>query len=226
MPAKAPDTLAAAFAVLLANLAFGRVGMHAPAQSGVPFTAAQIWTLDSTYTDRVNGVVFRYPSVWRAETSFGYHPPALTYSTEKPIAGFGYEEGSFPRDHVVGPYSSTNLEGFGIVYSAAVAANMGECDARAASISDALKPRMFVFGRRTFFERETSSAGMSQSMSGKLYATYVHPNCYLFETNVATSSAGVTDGIVSSLTPAQLREIQTHLLRIMESVRIAQAKEQ
>jgi hypothetical protein len=216
---------AVSFAALLANPTFGQVGGQTPAHSAKPFTLTQVWTLDATYTDQLNGVVFRYPSVWRAETQFGYHPPALTASTEKPIAGFGYEEGGFPRDHVVGPYSTTNLEGFGIVYSAAPAASMAECDARATSISEAPEHRTVVFGDRTFSERETGEAGMSQSVSGKLYATYVHPNCYLFETDVAVTSPGALDDIVG-LTAAQLRFIDTHLLDIMKSVRIAPTERQ
>jgi hypothetical protein len=67
-----------------------------------------------------------------------------------------------------------------------------------------------------FSERETGHAGMSQSNSGKLYATHVHPNCYLFETDVTTASLDDVGG----LAPAQLRLIDTHLLDIMKSVRI------
>ena len=187
-----------------------------PAVPGKPFTLTQVWTLDGTYSDEQHGVTFRYPRIWKPMAQFGYHPPALTEETRKPIAGFGYEEGGFPRDRVVGPYSTTNLEGFGIVYSAAPAANTAECDARANSISEMPERRTAVFGGRAFSERETGEAGMSQSNSGKLYATYVRPNCYLFETDVATAS--VDD--ISGLTPAQLRVIETHLSNIMKSVRI------
>jgi hypothetical protein len=192
-----------------------------PAVPGKAFTLTQVWTLDATYSDEQHGVTFRYPRIWKPTAQFGYNPPALTQETPKPIAGFGYEEGGFPRDRVVGPYSTTNLEGFGIVYSAAPAANTAECDARANSISEmpehrTPEHRTVVFGGRAFSMRETGEGGMSQSNSGKLYATYVHPNCYLFETDVATAS--VDD--ISGLTPAQLRVIETHLLDIMKSVRI------
>ena len=94
-----------------------------PAVPGAPFTLTQVWTLDATYSDEQHGVTFRYPRIWKPRAQFGYNPPALSDATPKPIAGFGYEEGGFPRARVVGPYSSTNLEGFGIVYSAAPAAN-------------------------------------------------------------------------------------------------------
>jgi hypothetical protein len=187
-----------------------------PALPRKPFTLTQVWTLDATYSDEPHGVTFRYPRIWESTTQFGYNPPALTEMTPKPIAGFGYEEGGFPRDRVVGPYSTTNLEGFGIVYSATPAANTAECDARATSISETPEHRTVVFGGRAFSERDTGEAGMSQSNSGKLYATYVHPNCYLFETDVAIASL---DDIVG-LTPAQQRFIDTHLLTIMKSVRI------
>jgi hypothetical protein len=218
--------LAASFAVLLANPTFSHVGGQTPVRSTKPFTVTQVWMLDATYTDRLNGVAFRYPSVWRAEIQFGYHPPALTVSTEKPIAGFGYEEGGFPRDRIVGPYSTTNLEGFGIVYSAAPAANTAECDAMSTSIAETPEHGTMVFGGRAFSERETAEEGMSQSISGKLYATYVHPNCYLFETDVAVASVGVLDDIHRGLTPAQLRFIDKHLLDIMKSVRIAPTERQ
>jgi hypothetical protein len=187
-----------------------------PAVPGAPFTLTQVWTLDATYSDEQHGVTFRYPRIWKPRAQFGYNPPALSDATPKPIAGFGYEEGGFPRGRVVGPYSATNLEGFGIVYSAAAAANATECDARAAEISQTAEHRTVVFGGRTFSERETGEAGMSQSNSGKLYATYAHPNCYLFETDVAVASLDDIEG----LTPAQLRFIYTHLLEIMKSVRI------
>ena len=61
---------------------------------------------------------------------------------------------------------------------------------------------------------------MSQSMSGELYATYASSICYRFETNVAVASPGVVDDI-QTLTAAQLHDIETHLLEIMKSVRIA-----
>lgn len=190
-----------------------------PALPRKPFTLTQVWTLDATYSDEQHGVSFRYPRIWKPTAEFGYNPPALTEMTPKPIAGFGYEEGGFPRDRVVGPYSTTNLEGFGIVYSAAPATNTSECDARATSIFETPEHRAVVFGGRAFSERETGEAGMSQSNSGTLYATYVHPNCYLFETDVAEASPGALDGI-RALTAAQQRFIKTHLLAIMKSVRI------
>jgi hypothetical protein len=193
----------------------GRSGQK-PAAPSAPFTLTQVWTLDATYSDEQHGVTFRYPRIWKPTAQFGYNAPALTETTPKPIAGFGYEEGGFPRDRVVGPYSATNLESFGIVYSAAAAANTAECDARATEISETAEHRTVVFGGRTFSERETGEAGMSQSNSGKLYATYAHPNCYLFETDVAVASLDDIEG----LTPAQLRFIDTHLLEIMKSVRI------
>jgi hypothetical protein len=169
-----------------------------PAVPGAPFTLTQVWTLDATYSDEQHGVTFRYPRIGKPTAQFGYNSPVLTATTPKPIAGFGYEEGGFPRDRVVGPYSTTNLEGFGIVYSAAAAANTAECDARATEISETPVHRTVVFGGRAFSERDTGEAGMSQSNSGKLYATYVHPNCYLFETDVAIASLDDIDGLIAS----------------------------
>jgi hypothetical protein len=187
-----------------------------PAVPDKPFTLTQVRMLDGTYSDEQHGVTFRYPRIWKPMVQFGYHPPGLSEEMPKPIAAFGYEEGGFPRDRVVGPYSTTNLEGFGIVYSAAPAANTAECDARATSISERAEHPTVVFGGRGFSERDTGEAGMSQSDSGKLYATYVHPNCYLFETDVATASLDEIGG----LTPAQLRFTDARLLDIMKSVRI------
>jgi len=60
---------------------------------------------------------------------------------------------------------------------------------------------------------------MSQSIAGRLYATYVGQTCYLFETDTAVASPGALDDI-QALTPAQLRSIDMHLLGIMKSVRI------
>jgi hypothetical protein len=190
-----------------------------PAQPATPLTLTQVWTLDATYIDDQHGVTFRYPSAWKATTQFAYHPPALTVSGAAPIAGFGYSEGGFPRDRIVGPYAGTNLEGVGVVYSAVPAASAAECEAKAASLSDSPKHSQIVFGHRSFSVYEIGGAGMSQSIAGELYATYVGHTCYLFETDMATASPGVLDGI-QALTSAELRYIGTHLLGIMKSVRI------
>jgi hypothetical protein len=186
------------------------------AQPAKPLTLTQVWTLDATYTDHQHGVTFRYPSAWEATTQFAYHSPALTVSEATPIAGFGYSEGGFPRDRIVGPYAEMNLEGVGIVYSAVPAASAAECEAKAASLSDSPKHSQVMFGHRSFSVYETGEAGMSQSIGGELYATYVGSTCYLFETDVAVAS--LDD--IQALTPAQLRYIDIHLLDIMKSVRI------
>lgn len=179
----------------------------------------QVWTPDATYTDHQHGVTFRYPSAWEATTQFAYHPPALTVSEATPIAGFGYSEGGFPRDRIVGPYAGTNLEGVGIVYSAVPAASAAECEAKAASLSDSPKHSRVIFGHRSFSVYEIGEAGMSQSIAGEFYATYVGSTCYLFETDVAVASPGALDDI-QALTPAQISYIDIHLLDIMKSVRI------
>ena len=211
---------AASLAVLLVVQTSGQGPGQRPTQNAKPVKLRQVWTLDTTYTDRQHGVTFRYPSAWQAETQFGYHPPALTLSATKPIAGFGYSEGGFPRDRIVGPYARTNLEGVGLVYSAVPAASVAECEAQAASLSDSPEHSQVVLGQRSFSVYKTFSGGMSQSMSGELYATYASSICYRFETNVAVASPGVVDDI-QTLTAAQLHDIETHLLEIMKSVRIA-----
>jgi hypothetical protein len=211
--------------ILIATQVHGQGAKHDVWQPAKPFTLTQVWALGATYTDPVRGVAFRHPSVWKAETEFGYHPGALALST--PIAGFGYEEGGFPRDSVVGPYTKTNLEGFGIVYSAVPVKDSAACDAWASSAANgddspsanAGKHRRAVFGGRSFSTYEYVQAGMSQETSGELYATYARGICYLFETDVATASPGSLDDI-DALTPAQNRGIDRHLLEIMKSVRI------
>jgi hypothetical protein len=210
--------LPASFVLSLVASTFGQGDRQAQTQPAKPYTLTQVWTLDATYTDQQHGVTFRYPSIWRAETGFGYHPPALT-SNEKPIAGFGYQEGGFPRDRVIGPYSPTNLEGFGVVYAPTSVADAAECEMRASALSQTTEYRIVVFGGRSFSEYETRDAGMSHSISGKLYATYVPRTCYLFETDVAVISTGSVDDI-KALTREQLRFIDSHLLNIMKSVRI------
>jgi hypothetical protein len=185
-----------------------------------PFTMAQVWTLDATYTDQQHGVTFRYPSIWEATTQFAYHPPALTESVEaKSIVGFGYSEGGFPRDEIVGPYSGTNLEGFGLVFSVVSAESASECEIKATSLSESDEHTRIVLGHRSFSVHETGEAGMSQSISGTLYVTYAGHFCYLFETDMAVASPGVLDDI-RPLTTAQSRFIDKRLLDIMKSVRI------
>ncbi len=202
----------------------GQGSGRTPALPTKPLTLTQVWTLDATYTDQRHDVTFRYPSVWAATTQFAYHPPALTRSDEaKPIAGFGYSEGGFPRDRIVGPYSGTNLEGVGVVYSAVPAASAAECEAKATSLSDTPGHSRTVFGNRSFTVHETGQAGMSQSIGGSLYATYAGHTCYLFETDIAAASPGALDNI-QALTPAQSRDIEKRLLDIMRSVRIVPSR--
>ena len=195
-------------------------GQAAGRPAAKPFSLAQVWTLNATYADPQHGVTFRYPEVWQATTQFAYHPPRLSQSEEaKPIAGFGYSEGGFPRSSAVGPYTATNLEGVGIVYSAVPAASVDGCEALAATISETPKHTEVSFGGRSFSAYGTEGIGMSQSISGTLYAAYLGSTCYLFETDVAVVSPGVADDI-QALTPAQLESIQGHLLEIMKSVQI------
>ena len=120
---KIQEFVATSFTLLLVFQASGQKAGPTSAQPTTSLTLAQVWALDATYTDKQHGVNFRYPSVWQATMQFAYHPPALTGSASaKPIAGFGYSEGGFPRDHIAGPYSGTNLEGVGFAYSAFPAA--------------------------------------------------------------------------------------------------------
>ena len=185
---------------------------------------AQMWKLDATYTDQQHGVTFQYPSVWQATMQFAYHPPALTQSDfARPIAGFGYSEGGFPRNQIVGPYSGTDLEGVGFIYSAVPAASAAHCETWAISLSDSPKRSKVVIGGRSFSEYETGEGGMSQSISGNLYATYAGGTCYLFEADVAMVSASVVDDI-KPLDPPQVSAIFGHLTEIMKSVRITPKK--
>lgn len=201
------------------------------AKRKAPYTLRQVWTLNATYRDRKNGVSFRYPPVWKAGTQFSYWAPILSSPTSippkfKPIAGFGYSEGGFPRQSVVGPYSNTNLESFDIVYAAIPAKSSAGCQAKASSIvrafpdSDLHKHPSVIFGGRSFFVYDVGAAGMSQWIRGKLYATYAGDSCYLFETDVAAAQDGVLDHI-PALTQAQYKSIDEHLVDIMKTVRIA-----
>jgi hypothetical protein len=204
--------------LLLLLLAFGQGMAQTPAQPPKPLTLKQVWTLDVTYTDHQHGVTFRYPSTWQATTQFAYNPPALTLSGPPPIAGFGYSEGSFPRDRIVGPYSGTNLEGVGIVYSAVSPTSSAECEAKAASLPDSPRNSQVIFGHRSFSVYKTGEGGMSQPIEGKLYVTHEGSTCYLLETDLAVLSSGMDH--IQTLTSAQLRYIDIHLLGIIKSVRI------
>jgi hypothetical protein len=197
-------------------------GQANPGKPAKPFTMAQVWKMDAVYKDKQHGLSFRYPSVWKPATQFGYHPPALLMRSDvaNPIVGFGYKEGGFPRQTIVGPYTKTNLEGFGIVYAAIPVASSAECEAKAASLSDKPEHGQAIFGSRTFSVYETGEWGMSQSTVGRLYATYSHSICYFFETDVSVASPEVVDHI-QPLTHAQRDFIEAHLLEIMRSVRIA-----
>lgn len=187
-----------------------------------PLTIRQVWTMDATYTDRKHGVTFHYPSVWQPATQFGYDPPALSQQADpdnNPIAGFGYAVAGFGSENARGPYARTNLEGFGFVYSAVASPSESDCDFRAASLADTPRVTHVTLGSRSFSVRTTSSAGMSQSASGELYATYAAHTCYLFETNEAAGTVGVMED-VRGLTPSEDRTINSGLHAIVHSVRI------
>lgn len=208
-------------AIALLSLASGlpaQTSQLSPA-AAKPLTIRQVWTLDATYTDAKHGVTFRYPSIWQPQTQFAYHPPALTSSDVQPTAGFGYEEDGFPREKVVGPYSKTNLEGFGIVYSARPASNAAQCKSIAARIADSAAKSSARFQGRRFTVYETDEYGMNQNTQGHLYASYAGRTCYLFETSVGAASPDVADDI-SPLSAAQSSSIDTGLSRIMQSVHI------
>jgi hypothetical protein len=217
--------LSHAFTVVLLILPGGKVVAQNAADSPKPYTMAQVWTLDATYTDAQHGVTFRYPSVWKAGTEFGYHPGALAMAT--PIAGFGFEEDGFPRDRPRGPYAKNNVEGFGILYSAVAAASSRACEDSATGVvgdyaggKDTSPPKHVVFGGRRFSDRQIAEAGMSQSTSGELYATWAKGTCYLFEIDLSMASIGALDDI-DELTSAQADEIWRRLTGIMKTVRIA-----
>jgi hypothetical protein len=197
-----------------------------------PFTLQQVWSLNSTYADQKHGITFRYPSVWKAGTGFGYLPPALTsLESDQPVKGFIYEEGGFnpggfnPRPEISGPYAGTNLEGVGVVYSVFPAAKEDACETKAASLAaQAVNPLQEKTGEVKIADRAysiygTQLAAASQSISGKLYETYAGGTCYLFETDFEVSAAGLGDGR-RQLTPEEKRDIDTHLLNIMQTVRI------
>jgi hypothetical protein len=189
-----------------------------------PLSMVQVWNFDATYTDRQHGATFRYPSVWKATSQFAYHPPALTMSERgESVIGFGYSEGGFPRTTIVGPYSQTNLEGFGVVYSAVPARDVADCKRLAAAVARTPRESTIVLGGRSFSVYETGESGMSQFIYGKLYVTYAGRTCYRFETDVAGGPTDV-DG-VKVLTPTQYRSIDQHLRDIMKSVRISSAND-
>jgi hypothetical protein len=188
-------------------------------QSGKPLTLDEVWTLDRTYRDDQHGVSFRYPSTWVADAEFGYQPPALALLSAPPVARFGYREGGFPRGPITGPYAETNLEGVGFTYSIVPVTSAAKCDSVAASLSYSPEHSRVTFAHRSFSEYRTGQGGMSQYIEGKLYAAYVRPNCYLFETDVATASPAALDNI-PALTPTQSRDIDAYLLDIMKTVRL------
>ena len=214
-----PIIVAALLALPPSAPAYAHAGAQPQTQAGKPLTLTQVWTLDAMYADRFHGVSFRHPSSWQAETQFGYVPPALTFLvTAKPTAGFGYGEGPFPRARIVGPYSATNLEGFGLVYSIVPAANRSACEATASSLSYRPKHRTVLIGGRSFAVYVTGDAAMSQSNSGTLYAAYVRRACYLVETDVAMAHS--VQDLVPALTLGQRSLINAHLLSIIKTVRI------
>jgi hypothetical protein len=193
-----------------------------------PLTLDQVWSLDSTYTDQQHGIIFRYPSVWKPATQFGYIPPALTlaagsHENQIPmrVTGFGYLPGEFPR-RAVGPYTATNLEGFGLVYSVLAVPNAAECDQKASYVAkgaDNTRLSSVRIAGHSYAIYRIAGEAMNQTYAGRLYATYSHGACYLIETGVAAVVPGAS--INGQLpTPASVHGVAVHLWRLMETVRI------
>ncbi len=144
------------------------------------------------------------------------------------MKGFAYEEGGFPRIRIIGPYSATNLEGFGFVYSVLPAASSADCEQKASSAADnsIVKNsghRSIRIAGRSYSVYTTAGEAMNQTYDGQLYATYTGNACYLFETGVATALPGVVDH-VQALTPTQFHAIDVHLWQMMETVRISEKR--
>ena len=225
--------------VLFAVLFIARISPIASAQTAdlmKPLTLSQLWSLDSTYTDQQHGITFRYPSVWKPATQFGYVPPALTsasgpYENQIPsrVTGFGYSAGGFPR-RIAGPYTATNLEGFGFIYSVLGVASKAECDKKAAYVArnaDTSRPKLppVRIAGRSYSVFQIAGEAMNQTYTGKLYGTYNANACYLIETGVATVLPAVVSEIqIRALTAAQLHDIDVRLWHMVETVRIVQKR--
>lgn len=214
------------FVVLYASQQLSLLGAQVT-DSSKPLTLRQVWSLDSTYTDQQHGITFLYPSVWKPATQFGYIPPALTssagsYENQIPtrVTGFGYLPGEFPRH--IGAYATTNLEGFGVVYSVLGVPSKAECDKKAAFVAqgaDNHKLPLVRIAGLPYSVYQIAGEAMNQTYAGKLYATYHEGVCYLIETGVAAVVPGTS--INGQLpTPASVHDIDGHLWHIMETVRI------
>ena len=183
------------------------------------------WSPTVTYSDPAHGVAFRYPAAFKPQIQFSYIPPLLAQSdTVRPIAGFSYSLGGFPRTSFNGLYSHTTLEGFGVVYTAFSSSSNNACQSTAASIAQVepgarpLPPE--TINGLAFAVYPTAQAGMMKRLSGRIYAAFTQHTCYLVETGVGSVAPGVAEG-VDSLTPQQSKAIRAGLLRIVHSLLIA-----
>jgi hypothetical protein len=195
-----------------------------PRENEKPYTMIQVWAMDAVYRDLRHGVTFLYPSIWKdAPHHFSYEDSAIGRSAIKPVAGFGYVEGGFPRKPVVGPYSSTNLETIGVFYTAVDSTEKKQCERIASQLANvAGRKETIRLGDRFFWVYEVGETYMHSSFSGHLYVTFADRTCYLFETDVAalnvTSIEDEDD--IAALTTDQNRSINAHLFDIVKSVRI------
>ncbi len=204
------------FVLLIPSLA------QAPRQ---PVTMEAMWKLDTHFADAAHGVTFLYPGTWtRTEQPLSYHAPALLQAPQVTSAiSFAFSEGGFPRARARGPYTRTTLEAVDIVYAAQPVPDAFACQTLAIAVSgsgdDTSKTFRVLHGFR-YSVRPTSDAGMSQFISGLLYATYARNTCYLFETDAAGLGAGV-DTDVHTLSKHDYHTIDLHLFSIMQTVHIA-----
>ena len=170
----------------------------------------------TTFSDPVNGVSFRYPSVWARETRMpSYIGPAIMQQGENP---------RLPKAIVVFRpagtyYASTNLAELNFVYDSFPASAPAACEgAFNGNLEEAFRRDGVRINGVPFTSVEGGGAGTCNRAEQKIYWTYRVGTCYLFEADLNQFCASPPDR--RELTKMEIQALNRHLNDIMQSIRI------
>jgi hypothetical protein len=169
----------------------------------------------AAYTDPSGEVSFKYPIVWKADTSAKFY-----------ISPHILQGGASPQAQVIfwpagNYYAKTTLTALVFAYLKVPEPSLEACTALAVGSIPA-KPDALLINGIAFQHFDTGDAGMCHGSDQHVYWTYRKSGsggtCYLFEGDMNTSCSGAYEG-QRDLTDSEKRALNRHLNAIPQSIR-------
>lgn len=200
----------------------------APAVTGpsIPVTptpkkSARKRPVNVTYSDKENGISFRYPRKYTLKSGealekdlAGLGPVGMSFvqAGGKPLVAVEMPEGSFPDTDFRSAYfdASVNDKVTADECSQFSIANTSEGD------TNKIEPTRVKIGDAEFDVIEDFTGQVMKQSDAKYYHTYQDGVCYEFALGLGTSGAGIDDQI----TPVDRNAVFSKLERILASVKI------